>query len=136
LVWHYRRVPAGLGELRCRDLIHHLGYIASNINLQVVEGNKIVEIKNLEVNKGVAATRWLELYPSAFVMAIGDDRTDEDMFRLMPRDSYTIKVGAQRSVAQFHLGAVNDVRNLLQTLANQNQSSESTASNSQQSIRI
>ncbi len=136
LVWHYRRVPAGLGELRCRDLIHHLGYIASNINLQVMEGNKIVEIKNLEVNKGVAATRWLELYPSAFVIAIGDDRTDEDMFRLMPRDSYTVKVGAQRSVAQFHLSSVKDVRNLLQTLASQNESSEQIAPGSQQSVPV
>ncbi|PSR54729.1 bifunctional alpha,alpha-trehalose-phosphate synthase (UDP-forming)/trehalose-phosphatase [Adhaeribacter arboris] len=116
LVWHYRRVPSGLGKLRSRDLIHHLGYIASNINLQVMEGNKIVEIKNLEVNKGLAATRWLEMYPSDFIMAIGDDRTDEDMFRLMPRGTFTIKVGSQRSVAQFHLGSVKDVRNLLQSL--------------------
>ncbi|QNF35676.1 bifunctional alpha,alpha-trehalose-phosphate synthase (UDP-forming)/trehalose-phosphatase [Adhaeribacter swui] len=118
LVWHYRRVANGLGELRSRDLINHLGYIASNINLQVMEGNKIVEIKNLEVNKGIAATRWLELYPSNFVIAIGDDRTDEDMFRLMPPDSFTIKVGAQRSVAQYHLGSVKDVRNLLRTFSN------------------
>ncbi len=117
LVWHYRRVQAGLGELRARDLIHHLSYLASNINLQVMEGNKIVEIKNLEVNKGIAATRWLELYPADLVMAIGDDRTDEDMFRLMPPESFTIKVGAQRSAAQYHLDAVPDVRKLLRELS-------------------
>jgi trehalose 6-phosphate synthase/phosphatase len=116
LVWHYRRVQAGLGELRARDLIHHLSYLASNINLQVMEGNKIVEIKNLEVNKGIAATRWLELYPADFVIAIGDDRTDEDMFRLMPAKAFTVKVGAQRSAAQYHLDAVPDVRKLLREL--------------------
>lgn len=135
LVWHYRRVPNGLGELRCRDLIHHLGYVASNINLQVMEGNKIVEIKNLEVNKGVAATRWLEMYPSAFIVAIGDDRTDEDMFRLMPRDSFTIKVGSQRSVAQFHLGSVKEVRNLLRTLGDLNETSDQVPPVDQPSAR-
>lgn len=117
LVWHYRRVQTGLGELRSRDLINHLSYITSNINLQVLEGNKIVEIKNLEVNKGVAATRWLELYKADFVLAIGDDRTDEDMFRLMPDDSFTVKVGSQRSAALFHLDAVPDVRKLLRELS-------------------
>jgi trehalose 6-phosphate synthase/phosphatase len=117
LVWHYRRVQAGLGEQRARDLIHHLSYLASNINLQVMEGNKIVEIKNLEVNKGIAATRWLEIYPAEFIIAIGDDRTDEDMFRLMPPEAFTVKVGAQRSAAQYHLDAVPDVRKLLSELS-------------------
>ena len=124
LVWHYRRVQNGLGELRSRDLIHHLSYLAANINLQVMEGNKIVEIKNTEVNKGIAATRWVELHKPDFIMAIGDDRTDEDMFQLMPRDTYTIKVGSQRSAAQFHLDSVKDVRHLLAELAQMNNSSQ------------
>ncbi|MBK0402994.1 bifunctional alpha,alpha-trehalose-phosphate synthase (UDP-forming)/trehalose-phosphatase [Adhaeribacter sp. BT258] len=116
LVWHYRKVEKGLGELRARELNTHLSYLASNINLQVMEGNMVIEIKNTEVNKGAAASRWLEKYPAEFVMAIGDDRTDEDTFRAMPDKAFTIKVGNTRSSARYYLDSVKDVRLLMQEI--------------------
>ncbi|WP_181306003.1 bifunctional alpha,alpha-trehalose-phosphate synthase (UDP-forming)/trehalose-phosphatase [Rufibacter sp. XAAS-G3-1] len=116
LVWHYRKVDPGLGELRARELSNHLQYLASNINLQVMEGNKVLEIKNVEVNKGLAALNWLEEHPPGFLLGIGDDRTDEDMFKIMPKEAYTIKVGSKRSLARFNVDNTKEVRLLLQAM--------------------
>lgn len=116
LVWHYRKVEKGLGELRARELHNHLSYLASNINLQVMEGNMVIEIKNTEVNKGAAASRWLEKFPAEFVLALGDDRTDEDTFKAMPPNAYSIKVGNGRSSARYSLESVKDVRRILKEL--------------------
>jgi trehalose 6-phosphate synthase/phosphatase len=116
LVWHYRRVDPALGETRAGELSTHLNYLIANQNLQVMEGDKIVEIKNSEVNKGIAAARWLEEFNSNFVLAIGDDRTDEDTFEAMPDYAYTIKVGSNRSAAKYHLNAHTGVRSLLAAL--------------------
>jgi trehalose 6-phosphate synthase/phosphatase len=113
LVWHYRKVETGLGELRTRELSSHLKYISSNMNLQVLEGDMVVEIKNAGVNKGKAALKWLHQFPSDFIMALGDDWTDEDTFKVMPEEAITIKVGGNSSEAKFSVHSPKDVRKLL-----------------------
>jgi len=118
LVWHYRRADAELGAVRARELISHLNFLATNNDLQVMEGNKVVEVKSSGVNKGIAAARWLANYPDAtFILAMGDDRTDEDTFRAMPEDSFTVKVGGTgRSLALYHLDNTIEVRRTLRAL--------------------
>ncbi len=116
LVWHYRKVEQGLGELRTRELSSHLKYLSTNKNLQVLEGDMVVEIKSSAVNKGRAATKWLQDYPHEFTLAIGDDWTDEDTFRVMPENAFTIKVGGTTSVAKYNVLGVKDVRALLKKL--------------------
>ena len=116
LVWHYRKVETGLGELRTRELTSHLKYISSNSNLQVLEGDKVVEIKDREVNKGRTALQWLEQTSHDFVMAVGDDSTDEDTFKAMPEDGYTIKVGSKTSAARFNVNSHLDVREILKKM--------------------
>jgi len=116
LVWHYRRVETGLGETRTRELTSHLKYLASNQNLQVLEGDMVIEIKSTEVNKGRAAASWLTRYNADFVMAIGDDWTDEDTFKAMPDQSYSIKVGSSQSAANYSIKGPNQVRALLSSL--------------------
>ncbi|WP_317172854.1 trehalose-phosphatase [Hymenobacter sp. HDW8] len=117
LVWHYRRADIELGEVRARELTSHLHFLASNSDLQVMEGNKVVEVKSAGVNKGAGAARWLSFYPADFIIAIGDDRTDEDTFGAMPSHAYTVKVGStHRSLARFHLDTHHDVRRVLRAL--------------------
>lgn len=117
LVWHYRKVETGLGELRTRELTSHLKYLASNQNLQVLEGDMVVEIKSTEINKGRAARNWMKRYEGAdFIMAAGDDWTDEDTFKVMPADAYTIKVGSSNSAAKFSVNSYEDVRKLLKSM--------------------
>ncbi|GGG55114.1 bifunctional alpha,alpha-trehalose-phosphate synthase (UDP-forming)/trehalose-phosphatase [Hymenobacter glacieicola] len=117
LVWHYRRADVELADVRARELLNHLSFMTSNTELQVMEGNKVIEVKTSGINKGTAAARWLAAYNPQFILAIGDDRTDEDTFRALPEDAYTIKVGTgTRSLARFHLTSTTDVRNLLRSL--------------------
>ena len=116
LVWHYRKVETGLGELRTRELTSHLKYLATNQNLQVLEGDMVVEFKSSEVNKGRAAKSWLKRYNPDFIMAIGDDWTDEDTFKSMPKDAFTIKVGSSHSEAKYSIGGPEEVRTLLTRL--------------------
>ena len=82
-----------------------------------MEGDMVVEVKNIAVNKGVAAMKWLKNYPSDFAIAIGDDWTDEDTFKVMPEDAYTIKVGSTSSAAKFNVQSYKEVRDLLLLLA-------------------
>jgi trehalose 6-phosphate synthase/phosphatase len=117
LVWHYRRADADLGEVRAREMLSHLSFMTANTDLQVLEGNKVVEIKNAGLNKGTAAARWLERYAPTFALALGDDRTDEDTFRAMPPEAYTVRVGTgARSLARYNLASPIEVRHLLRKL--------------------
>ena len=116
LVWHYRKVETGLGELRTRELTSHLKYLSSNSNLQVLEGDMVVEIKDREVNKGRTAAQWLQKFDKDFSMAVGDDFTDEDTFKVMPKDAYTIKVGRKNSAARFSVNDFKEVRTLLKAM--------------------
>jgi trehalose 6-phosphate synthase/phosphatase len=117
LVWHFRRADAELSAVRARELVSHLTFLTSNTDLQVMEGNKVIEVKNAGINKGTAAARWLTEYEPDFILTIGDDRTDEDTFGAMPPEAYTIKVGsAPRSLARFHVRGTNEVRQLLRKL--------------------
>jgi len=110
LAWHYRKVDKGLGESRAREMVSNLKYIAANLGLQLMEGNKVIEIKSANINKGNAAKEWLKKYPSEFILAIGDDYTDEDTFKAMPPEAVTIKVGAGISAATFFLKSPEEVR--------------------------
>lgn len=117
LVWHFRKVETGLGELRSRELTSHLKYLSTGKNLQVLEGDMVVEVKNADVNKGRAAHKWLETFEPDFAMALGDDWTDEDTFKAMPEDAITIKVGNSSSAAKYNVSTFKEVRGLLKVLA-------------------
>ena len=113
LVWHFRKVDPSFGEMRAWELVNHLRYILLRMNLSILEGNKVVEIKNPEVNKGRATQNWLKHYEPDFVLAFGDDHTDEDTFSVLPEDSYSVKVGAGASAARYWVEDCAKVRQLL-----------------------
>jgi len=117
LAWHYRRADAGLAELRARELLGHLGFLTANTELQALEGHKVIEVKHAGLHKGTAAARWLSPHRPDFILALGDDRTDEDTFAALPPTAYTVKVGrAPRSRARFGLPGPTEVRALLRQL--------------------
>ncbi len=116
LVWHYRKVDPALASARARELKDALLHLTTNLNLGVLEGNKVIEIKNMEINKGQAALRWIPQKKWDFVLAIGDDWTDEDLFTVLPEFAYSIKVGSFPSRARFNVDSVKDVRSLLHDL--------------------
>lgn len=113
LVWHYRKVEEGLGELRANELVDTLRYYIADKPLQLLPGDKVIEIKNVEINKGKAALSWMKEAAFDFIMGIGDDVTDEDIFKALPATAYTIKVGSYISAARFYLRSFREVRQLL-----------------------
>lgn len=116
LVWHYRQAPPYYAQKYAVIIQRVLRPIIKPLGIQVFSGRKILEFKDAGINKGVAIRRWLKDAPS-FVLAIGDDYTDEDTFAALPLGAYTIKVGRGRSRARFRLGSVDDVHKLLRLLA-------------------
>jgi trehalose 6-phosphate synthase/phosphatase len=116
LVWHYRKAQQGLGELRANELLNTLKFLATDKGLQLLPGNKVVEVKNMEINKGKAALSLVDERDYDFVMALGDDFTDEDLFKSLPENSVTIKVGTGASLAKFYVRNPTEVRNLLKAL--------------------
>ncbi len=116
MAWHYRKCESVLGEVRARELKEVLLQITANTPLGIVEGKKVIEIRHVGINKGRAAREFLSHRKWDFVMAIGDDHTDEDMYDAMPPDAYTIKVGYGQTRAKYNIKGVSDVRKLLKEL--------------------
>ncbi|WP_321436837.1 bifunctional alpha,alpha-trehalose-phosphate synthase (UDP-forming)/trehalose-phosphatase [uncultured Bacteroides sp.] len=103
LVWHYRNVDAWLGDLREQQLVNALIGPCARQHLQIMRGDKIVEIKSPYYTKGSEARRILQNDKFGFILAMGDDITDEDTFRELPGDAFTIKIGNISEVARFSL---------------------------------
>jgi len=117
LVWHYRKADPELGELRARELKGNLSGLAANLDLLVLEGSKVIEVKNASIDKGRAAFRWISRKEWDFIMAIGDDRTDEDLFKALPPTAWSLKVGFSASAAKFNLASSGEVIALLKELS-------------------
>jgi trehalose 6-phosphate synthase/phosphatase len=83
----------------------------------VFEGNKIIEIKSIDINKGRTAAKWISKKKWDFMIAIGDDLTDEDLFNETPPFCYSLKVGNAPSQAKFYTESPRSIKSLLQELA-------------------
>ncbi len=113
LAWHHRRVTRELAEARVLELKDALASVVNDWGLAVMDGNKVLEIKAANVDKGRAAHRWMCREDLDFILAIGDDRTDEDVFAAAPDGAWTIKVGSGPTQARNSVRGVDDVRSLL-----------------------
>jgi len=117
IVWHYRAADPEHARLLVTELTDHLVSFTANIDVQVLQGSKVVEVRPAGVNKGLAALRWISNDKRDFILAVGDDRTDEDLFTNLPEDTYSIRVGMTNTRARFNLRTVDEVLGLLQSLA-------------------
>lgn len=117
LVWHYRKSDPELGLNRAIELKDEMTSLVSNLNLEILEGNKVLEIKNRGINKGRAALKVLHSRPAEKIMAIGDDWTDEFLFSDLPNEAITIKVGLANTLAGYKVENFEEVRGLLQRMA-------------------
>lgn len=113
IVWHYRGVPAELAHARNASLRHELERVLENTDVSVHAGNKILEIKPDTVHKGAVAEDLFALHNPDFALSIGDDYTDEDMFKAMPDEAFSIKVGLGDTAARYQVLGIDDVLRLL-----------------------
>ena len=113
LVWHYRLADAELGALRAKELTDDVVSYTANFDVQVLEGKKAIEVRNAGVNKGAAAREAVAAEAADFVLAAGDDTTDEEVFRALPKSAVTVCVGGTHSYATYRLSDHRELRELL-----------------------
>jgi len=116
LSWHYEKADPDHGSMRARDLKDELTARILNMDLQIVEGRQVIEIKPSGMNKGIAALDAVTDRDYDFIMAVGDDWTDETMFELLPEQAITLRVGMKKTQAKYNCGSYRDVRDLLNQL--------------------
>jgi len=117
LVWHYRRADPEFASMRVAELKELLMKLTESFHLGIIEGNKMLEIKNAGINKGRAALNWISKQDWDFILAVGDDVTDEDIFEVIPDKAYSIMVGFGASKAKYNIPSVSNVRSLLKEMA-------------------
>lgn len=116
LVWHYRNVEASLGFTRSRELLDALHHLIRNTHLNVIDGNRVIEIRKTGIDKGSVARQLVDRNEYDFVLAIGDDKTDEDMFMQLQDVAFTVKIGSGQTAAKYFLTRQPDVIGLLEKM--------------------
>lgn len=117
VVWHYRLADPEFGNWQARELTLNLTNFLANKNAEVLGGKRIVEVRIAGINKGNIFSRIQQLNKKYdFILILGDDSTDEDMFAAAPECAYSIRVGNSLSKAKHRLNKVSEVRALLSSL--------------------
>jgi trehalose 6-phosphate synthase/phosphatase len=117
LAWHYRMADREAGARRANELRLHLTQLLSNQPVEILAGHKVIEIRPHGIHKGrIVPPLPPERLAVTTVLAIGDDRTDEDLFDALPPEAITIRVGPGPTQARFRVDGVPAVRALLHTL--------------------
>lgn len=133
LVWQYRDADPGFGFAQAKEMLDHLESVLANEPVAVKSGQYIVEVKPQEASKGLVAekifTSMAESGKQAdFVLCIGDDRSDEDMFEIIGNaisrnmlsintNVFACTVGQKPSKAKYYLDDTTEVILMLENLA-------------------
>ncbi|XP_042493020.1 probable alpha,alpha-trehalose-phosphate synthase [UDP-forming] 9 [Macadamia integrifolia] len=135
LVWHHQEADPDFGSCQAKELLDHLESVLANEPVLVKRGQHIVEVKPQGVSKGIVVENLISTMlnrgkpqPPDFVLCIGDDRSDEDMFESVARsvsnpslpataEVFACTVGQKPSKAKYYLDDTVDVIKLLQGIA-------------------
>ncbi|RRT69313.1 hypothetical protein BHE74_00034713 [Ensete ventricosum] len=133
LVWSYEDADPDFGSCQAKELLDHLESVLANEPVSVKSGQHIVEVKPQGVSKGLVARRLLSIMQerglsSDFVLCIGDDRSDEDMFEVISTsmastsltptaEVFACTVGQKPSKAKYYLDDTAEIVRLMQGLA-------------------
>ncbi|HET7543935.1 MAG TPA: bifunctional alpha,alpha-trehalose-phosphate synthase (UDP-forming)/trehalose-phosphatase [Polyangiaceae bacterium] len=114
LAWHYRLVDRHLGLALARELRVHLVRHFAQAPVSILAGRKVVEIRPHGIDKGSAVRDSLGLFQrNPSIAAAGDDRTDEDLFALLPEDSVSLCAGTLPTRARYRVSGPEQVRHFL-----------------------
>ena len=113
LAWHFRNAEPELAALRAGEFKDILFSVTGDLNLDVLEGKKVLEVKHVNVSKANAASLWLSRENWQFILAAGDDSNDEALFAQLPDTAYSIKIGIDIFEARAYLESSTQLRQLL-----------------------
>ncbi|CAN6478991.1 unnamed protein product [Victoria cruziana] len=133
VVWHYEDADPDFGSCQAKELLDHLEGVLANEPVSVKRGQNLVEVKPQGVSKGLVADRLLSTMLQRgtvpdFVLCIGDDRSDEDMFEVISKavvgqmlssstEVFACTVGRKPSKAKYYLDDTTEIVRMLQSLA-------------------
>ncbi len=122
LVWHFRNADEDTASLRINELKDDLTEILKNESkLQMLEGEKVLEVKSILYDKGTAAQALIGKEKYDFILALGDDNTDEDLFEVIPKNGITIKVGSKPTQARFNIRNQSQISEILSLFSDANE---------------
>jgi trehalose 6-phosphate synthase/phosphatase len=116
IAWHYRNSDPEQSSFRAQEVYDNISMLIQKKKVELLRGNKVLEVKSILVSKGNMAMKFLNEKKYDFILALGDDETDEEMFRTLPESSYSIKVGLSSSFARYNLIEVDEVIKLLKRI--------------------
>lgn len=105
LAFHYRKTVDA--DATVHSVLRKLELIVDTLNARIIHGKKVIEVVPAGVDKGVAAQYWLQ-YEYDFILAVGDDTTDEALFKTLPTSAFSIKIGTGETAARHALATQKD----------------------------
>lgn len=131
LTWHYRRADPEYGLFQARECQKQLEQtVAKKWDVEVMTGKANLEVRPKFINKGEIAKKLVQSYGEGagnepeFVLCMGDDFTDEDMFRALSQSklpleyyfSVTVGASSKQTLANWHLVEPADVISVISLL--------------------
>jgi trehalose 6-phosphate synthase/phosphatase len=117
IVWHYRESEPHHAEQTAELIKTEIrSKLLNRFHFDILEGNKIIELKPAGFDKGSSIMRFFHLANYDFLFAMGDDTNDESMYRVLPEHAVTIKIGETETDAQYFLSNQQQVIPFLEKL--------------------
>ena len=117
LVWHYRKTDPELASKRVVEMETVLNSLLTD-QFQILNLDKAIEVTSRKFDKGSAVNELTKNKKYDHIVCIGDDVTDENMFKNLNENCTTIKVGIKNTLARFYIDDPKSVVNLLNDINN------------------
>lgn len=116
LAFHYRQCEPNMVSVKLGEVRAALASAVQSMSLGIQEGSKVLEVKDQRIDKGQSASAFLHNNGYDFILGVGDDHTDEDLFAALPQEAYSIKIGMGNTRAKYRLKSWRSMRTLLKEL--------------------
>lgn len=113
---HYRKCNPDMVVAKLNELKETLVSMTKSSSLVIQEGSKVLELKDSRVNKGTAVSFFIDHGGYDFAFGAGDDLTDEDAFRVLPSQAFSVKVGLGRTAARYRTKSWITMRKVLKRM--------------------
>ena len=118
IAWHYRNADSDYVQLRLHELRDNLAEIIRHkTNFEILEGNKVLEVKCGKYDTVQTAFSLMKNESFDFILAAGDDISDEFLFKALPDSAITIRVGLIPTIAKYNATNFSNLLNLLKALS-------------------
>ena len=117
LVWHFRKTDPELASERVVEMETVLNSLLTD-QFQILNLDKAIEVTSRKFDKGSAVNELTKKKKYDHIVCIGDDITDENMFKNLNENCTTIKVGIKNTIARFYIDDPESVINLLNDINN------------------